>query len=253
MPLPARGQNLGIPAIETGDLHLRLGTGRAAVHVLRGIDLTVQAGQSIAILGPSGSGKSSLLMVMAGLERPTSGNVSLAGTALGPLNEDGLAALRGAQTGIVFQSFHLIPTMTALENVSVPLELAQAGGRLKDLDVRERAMAELDAVGLSARATHYPAELSGGEQQRVALARALVAQPQILFADEPTGNLDGSTGAQIVDLLFAAHRDRGTTLMLVTHDESLADKCDRVIRMADGEIISQTGAGQSDAPARAAS
>ena len=231
---------LSHPAIRLDDVHLNLGQGRAEVHVLRGITLAVEDGESVAVLGPSGSGKSSLLMVMAGLERPTGGDIAIAGTRLGGLDEDALAAFRGKHAGIVFQSFHLIPTMTALENVAIPLELAQAAGRLDGAGIWERAARELDSVGLKQRVSHYPAELSGGEQQRVALARALATRPAILFADEPTGNLDGATGKQIIDLLFAAHEDRGTTLVLVTHDEALAKRCGRIIRMADGRITSDS-------------
>ncbi|MCB1472639.1 MAG: ABC transporter ATP-binding protein [Rhodobiaceae bacterium] len=221
------------PAISLRDVHLHLGSGRARVHVLRGITLDVDAGESVAILGPSGSGKSSLLMVMAGLEPAGSGAIEVAGTPIGSLDEDALARFRGAHAGIVFQSFHLIATMTALENVAIPLELGARAG-----DPWQRARAELEAVGLGARTGHYPAELSGGEQQRVALARALVTRPDILFADEPTGNLDGTTGEQVIELIFAAHRERAATLVLVTHDEALARRCSRVVRMADGMIVS---------------
>jgi len=182
------------------------------------------------MVGPSGSGKSTLLMVMAGLERPDTGRVTLAGTDLGELDEDGLARFRGRHIGIVFQSFHLIPTMTALENVAVPLELAG------DPHSRDKARDELAKVGLADRLDHYPAQLSGGEQQRVALARALAPDPDILVADEPTGNLDETTGQQIIDLLFAGHRERGTTLILVTHDQGLAARCGRVVRLRSGHI-----------------
>ncbi len=229
-----------VPAIRVEDVHLTLGSGRAEVHVLRGIGLEIAEGTSLAVLGPSGSGKSTLLMIMAGLERVDSGAVTVAGTELGSLSEDALARFRGETTGIVFQSFHLIPTMTALENVAVPLELAAAAGRGVQADAFARAREELANVGLAERAAHYPAELSGGEQQRVALARALAVKPKILFADEPTGNLDGVTGRQITDLLFAAHAERGTTLVLVTHDEALAARCSRVLRMADGRIVSDS-------------
>lgn len=241
------------PAIRLRDVHLHLGSGRAQVHVLRGINLDVEQGESVAILGPSGSGKSSLLMVMAGLERAGRGAITVAGTDIGALSEDDLAQFRGAHAGVVFQSFHLIPTMTALENVAIPLELAEAAGRKRPGDLWAHAAEELAAVGLKDRVTHYPAELSGGEQQRVALARAQATSPQILFADEPTGNLDGTTGKQIIDLLFSAHETHGSTLVMVTHDEALATKCRRVIRMHDGEIVSDTAQGQTPEPVAVAS
>ncbi|HEX2655262.1 MAG TPA: ABC transporter ATP-binding protein [Xanthobacteraceae bacterium] len=218
------------PAIALSHVELSLGRGAARVHILKGISLTIGRGETVGLVGPSGSGKSTLLMVMAGLERPDAGKVIAAGYDLGALDEDALARFRGRHVGIVFQSFHLIPTMTALENVAVPLELAGMG------DAFERAERELEAVGLSHRLTHYPAELSGGEQQRVALARALAPDPAILVADEPTGNLDEATGKQIVDLLFAGHAQRGTTLILVTHDSTLAARCDRVVRLRSGCI-----------------
>ncbi|MCT8972303.1 ABC transporter ATP-binding protein [Microbaculum marinisediminis] len=217
-------------AIRLENVHLSLGSGAARVHVLKGISLSIGAGEAIGIVGPSGSGKSTLLMVMAGLEPPGSGDVVVAGESLAGLDEDALARFRGDNVGIVFQSFHLIQNMTALENVAVPLELA---GRA---DAFERAEAELAQVGLADRIAHYPAELSGGEQQRVALARALVVEPAILFADEPTGNLDATTGAQIVDLMFDLHKTRDTTLILVTHDNALAARCGRTIAMRDGNI-----------------
>ena len=211
-------------------VNLSLGRGAARVHILKNIDLQIEGRQAIGMVGPSGSGKSTLLMVMAGLERPDTGKVIVAGEALHELNEDKLAIFRGSNVGIVFQSFHLIPTMTALENVAVPLELAGAH------DALERAARELDAVGLRERQQHYPAELSGGEQQRVALARALAPGPAILLADEPTGNLDEATGAGIIELLFAKHRQRGVTLVLVTHDPALAARCDRIIKLRSGRI-----------------
>ncbi|WP_062210404.1 ABC transporter ATP-binding protein [Aureimonas sp. AU12] len=218
------------PAIRLRKVHLTLGSGHSAVHVLKGVDLDVARGESVGIVGPSGSGKSTLLMVLAGLERADEGLVEIAGQALGSLSEDQLAAFRGRHIGIVFQSFHLIPNMTALENVAVPLELA--GHR----DAFARAEQELAAVGLGHRVTHYPGELSGGEQQRVALARALAPEPAILIADEPTGNLDGETGQQIADLLFAEQRRRAMTLVLVTHDKSLAARCGREVAVRSGEI-----------------
>ncbi|MDB5502239.1 MAG: transporter related [Tardiphaga sp.] len=216
--------------ISISKLNLSLGSGAARVHILKDISLRVGPGEAIGLIGPSGSGKSTLLMVMAGLERPDSGEVVVNGTSFNDLDEDGLARFRGRHVGIVFQSFHLIPTMTALENVAVPLELA---GRS---DAMARATRELEAVGLGARLHHYPTQLSGGEQQRVALARALAPDPAILVADEPTGNLDEATGSQIVDLLFAQHAERGMTLVLVTHDNTLAQRCDRVVRLRSGHI-----------------
>ncbi len=216
--------------IELEDVHLTLGNGASRVHVLKGISLAIAKGQSVGVVGPSGSGKSTLLMVMAGLERIDKGKISLADEDFSHLDEDQLAAFRGRNIGIVFQSFHLIPNMTALENVAVPLELA---GRN---DAFERARAELEAVGLGQRLSHYPAQKSGGEQQRVAMARALAPEPKILIADEPTGNLDEETGNQIADLLFAAQRKSGTTLVLVTHDATLAGRCERILQVRSGTI-----------------
>ena len=219
------------PAIAISGIDLSLGSGAARVHILKNISLSVAAGEAVSLIGPSGSGKSTLLMVMAGLEHPDRGEVVVNGTAFNALDEDGLARFRGRSVGIVFQSFHLIPTMTALENVAVPLELA---GRTDAFDVAAR---ELAAVGLGHRLHHYPAQLSGGEQQRVALARALAPGPAVLLADEPTGNLDESTGRQIVDLLFKQHETRGMTLVLVTHDTALAARCHRVVQLRSGSII----------------
>jgi len=216
--------------IAARDVTLRLGRGDAAVEVLRGVDLEVAAGEHLAILGPSGSGKSSLMAVLSGLERATGGSVMVAGADFSALDEDGLARARSGRIGIVLQAFHLIPTMTALENVAVPLELAGVG------DAAARAKAELTAVGLGHRLGHYPGQLSGGEQQRVGIARATVCRPQLLFADEPTGNLDAATGGAIVDLLFAQAAETGATLVLITHDVTLAARCGRVIEMRDGEI-----------------
>lgn len=216
--------------IELRDVSLTLGEGASSVHVLKGISLDVAAGEATGIVGPSGSGKSTLLMVLAGLEKVDAGTVKIAGEVLNGKTEDQIAAFRGRTIGIVFQSFHLIPNMTALENVAVPLELA---GRADAFEAAER---ELAAVGLSGRLTHYPGELSGGEQQRVAIARALAPAPRILIADEPTGNLDQATGRQIADLLFATAAERGTTLVLVTHDPSLAARCARQIAMRSGKI-----------------
>jgi putative ABC transport system ATP-binding protein len=217
-------------------VNLSLGRGAARVHILKDIDLNIGRGEAVGLLGPSGSGKSTLLMVMTGLERPDSGSVVVAGEELQKLDEDRLARFRGRSIGIVFQAFHLIPTMTALENVAVPLELAGVSEALA------RAERELSAVGLAERIQHYPAELSGGEQQRVALARALAPNPAILVADEPTGNLDEATGRDIIELLFRGHKERGTTLVLVTHDTALAARCDRVLRMHSGKIESRINA-----------
>lgn len=218
-------------------MDLSLGTGAARVHVLKDISVEIGAGEAVGLVGPSGSGKSTLLMVMAGLERVDSGQVNVAGTDITRLGEDRLARFRGRHVGIVFQSFHLIPTMTALENVAVPLELA---GRT---DAFDRARQELANVGLAERAQHYPGQLSGGEQQRVALARALAPEPPILVADEPTGNLDEATGRQVMDLIFSVHRARGTTLVLVTHDAALARRCSRVLRLRSGVIEEDSKSG----------
>lgn len=226
-----------IIALERVDLSL--GVGAARVHVLKDISLEIAEGEAVGLVGPSGSGKSTLLMVMAGLERVDKGQVRVAGVALETLGEDALAVFRGRELGIVFQSFHLVPTMTALENVAIPLELAG------EADAFDRAGEELRLVGLAGRENHFPAQMSGGEQQRVAIARALVTRPRILFADEPTGNLDGRSGAQIADLLFEAPRARGTTLVLVTHEMPLAERCDRIVRLESGRIV-------ADRPAAAA-
>jgi putative ABC transport system ATP-binding protein len=217
-------------AIALHDVDLSLGRGPARVHILKGISLSVDKGEAVGLIGPSGSGKSTLLMTMAGLERPDSGKVIVDGTDLSGLDEDALARFRGRRIGIVFQSFHLVPTMTALENVALPLELAGEN------EAFERAEAELQAVGLGHRLHHYPAQLSGGEQQRVAIARAIVPNPAILVADEPTGNLDENTGGSVIDLLFALKRDRGATLVLVTHDLNLARLCDRMVRLRSGQV-----------------
>jgi putative ABC transport system ATP-binding protein len=222
-------------AISLKNVHLTLGSGASKVHILDNVSLEVKFGESLGIVGPSGSGKTSLLMVLSGLERPNSGSVAISGTEITGLTEDQTASFRGRTIGIVFQSFHLIPNMTALENVAVPLELA--GHR----DPMGRAREELAAVGLAERVTHYPGELSGGEQQRVAIARALAPEPAILIADEPTGNLDLVTGELITDLIFKAQKKRGMTLLLVTHDQGLAARCDRQVRMRSGRI-------EADAP-----
>jgi putative ABC transport system ATP-binding protein len=218
------------PVIALKDVSLTLGEGASLVHVLKGVSLDVASGEATGIVGPSGSGKSTLLMVVAGLEKVDAGTVRIAGELLNGKTEDQIAAFRGRNIGIVFQSFHLIPNMTALENVAVPLELA---GHADPFGVAAR---ELASVGLSDRVTHYPGELSGGEQQRVAIARALAPEPRILIADEPTGNLDQATGRQIADLLFAKARERGMTLVLVTHDTALAARCARQVAMRSGHI-----------------
>lgn len=219
------------PIVTLRQANLTLGNGASSVHVLKGIDIDINQGESVGIVGPSGSGKSTLLMVIAGLERLDTGEVHVAEQALHALSEDAVAAVRGRSVGIVFQSFHLIPNMTALENVAVPLELAGKANAF------ERAREELIAVGLGERLTHYPGQLSGGEQQRVAIARALAPDPVLIVADEPTGNLDGETGRQIADLLFAKQAERGTTLLLVTHDPVLAERCQRQISVRSGRIV----------------
>ena len=221
-------------AIAASNLTLTLGQGSAAVEILRGIDLAVPLGQTLALLGPSGSGKSSLMAVLSGLERAGGGTLLVAGEDFAALDEDALAQARRGRIGVVLQAFHLLPTMTALENVMTPLELAGMD------DARARADAELTAVGLGHRLDHYPAQLSGGEQQRVAIARALAGRPALVFADEPTGNLDGATGQAIIDLLFARRAETGATLIIITHDPDLARRCERVITLADGRIASDT-------------
>jgi putative ABC transport system ATP-binding protein len=219
------------PAIQLEDVRLNLASAAGAVNILNGVSLSVAQGETIALLGPSGSGKSSLLMVAAGLEAASAGRVTIDGTDITRMGEDDLARFRRGRIGIVFQSFHLIPTMTALENVAVPLEMLGLD------DAFDRARAQLGAVGLAARTDHYPGQLSGGEQQRVALARAMAPQPKVLFADEPTGNLDGGTGAEVADLIFALHARAQTTLFLVTHEEALARRCGRIVRLKDGRIV----------------
>ena len=219
------------PALQLQDVSLTLKSLAGAVDILTGVSLSASAGETVALTGPSGSGKSSLLMVAAGLEKPSAGRITVTGTDITAMGEDALARFRRGRVGVVFQSFHLIPTMTALENVAVPLELMGLANAF------DRAEAELRTVGLIRRTDHYPGQLSGGEQQRVALARALAPGPQILFADEPTGNLDSATGAGIADLLFALNAERGATLFLVTHEENLAGRCGRILRMADGKIV----------------
>jgi putative ABC transport system ATP-binding protein len=214
--------------IETENLTVTLPSRAGDVNILRGIDLSVAAGETVGLIGPSGSGKTTLLMVLAGLEPPTGGTVAVAGYDYGAMSEDDLARFRRTHIGIVFQSFHLVPTMTALENTALPLELAG------EKDCRARAAAILAEVGLADRHDHYPAQMSGGEQQRVALARAMVADPPVLFADEPTGNLDQATGESIMQLILNLAKNRQSTLFLITHDRALAEKCDRMLTMRDG-------------------
>ncbi len=218
------------PVVALDNARLSLDGNAGRVDILKGITLTVARGETLGLVGPSGSGKSSLLMLVGGLDRATGGQVRVLGRDLTSMGEDALARFRRHHMGVVFQSFHLIPTMTALENVATPLELAGAP------DAFERAEAELAAMGLAGRARHYPAQLSGGEQQRVALARAAAPRPEILLADEPTGNLDGSTGQTIMDLLFGLRDRHGSTLILVTHAPDLTERCDRVVRLADGRL-----------------
>ena len=232
MTSPTQAQS----AITARNLTLTLGTSAAPVPILKGIDLQVAAGETLALLGPSGSGKSSLMAVLTGLERASAGELTIAGADFAALGEDALAKARRGRIGIVLQAFHLLPTMTALENVSTPMELAG------EADARERAAAELEAVGLGHRLDHYPQQLSGGEQQRVAIARATAPRPALLFADEPTGNLDAATGHAIVELLFARRAETGATLVVITHDPELAQRCARVITLADGRIASDVTA-----------
>jgi len=221
----------GSPLVLLEDVALTLASAAGPVDILRGVSLAIEPGETVALVGPSGSGKSSLLMVLAGLERPSRGRVLLAGHDLGALDENALARLRRSHIGIVFQSFHLLPTMSALENVAIPLELA---GERDALAAAESALAR---VGLGHRLGHYPGQLSGGEQQRVAMARAFVAGPVLLLADEPTGNLDGATGRIVIDCLFEEHRRRSSGLLLITHEASLAERCDRQLHLEDGRIV----------------
>jgi putative ABC transport system ATP-binding protein len=218
------------PLIQLADVQLTLGTGAARTEILRGISLAVMPGETVAVLGASGSGKSSLMAVIAGLERATSGTARVLGEDMGALGEDQLARLRGRAIGVVLQAFHLLPTMTALQNVMVPMELSGAERP------RERASAELAAVGLAARENHYPTQLSGGEQQRVAIARATAPAPKLLLADEPTGNLDAATGAKIIDLLFDRVAAAGAGLLVITHDPAVAERAGRILRIADGRL-----------------
>ncbi|WP_324262980.1 ABC transporter ATP-binding protein [Altererythrobacter sp. H2] len=224
------------PAISARNLTLTLGSDAAPVQILRGIDLDIADGSICALLGPSGSGKSSLMAVLSGLERASGGALDVAGADFSTMDEDQLAAARRGRIGIVLQAFHLLPTMTALENVAMPMELAGASG------AQERAREELVAVGLGHRLGHYPTQLSGGEQQRVAIARAIAPGPRLIFADEPTGNLDVATGHEIIELLFARRAETGATLLVITHDPELAARCDRIVTMADGRIASDTAA-----------
>jgi putative ABC transport system ATP-binding protein len=218
------------PLIDLQDIRLTLGQGDVRTEILKGVSLRLDPGESVAVLGPSGSGKSSLMAVISGLERADAGKVRLAGQSIDGLGEDDLARLRGRSLGIILQAFHLLPTMTAIENVAVPLELAGAA------DARTRAQAELEAVGLGHRLAHYPAQLSGGEQQRVAIARATAPRPQLLLADEPTGNLDSTTGAGIIDLLFERAGAAGAGLLVITHDPAVAARAGRTVHMADGRL-----------------
>jgi putative ABC transport system ATP-binding protein len=226
------------PAIQLEDLHLMLTSGAGEVNILRGFDLKVEHGETLGIVGPSGSGKTSLMMIIAGLETATSGEVRVSGRDISAMDEDALALFRRDHVGIVFQDFHLIPTMTALENVAMPLEFAGVD------DSFQRAEEELAAVGLKERIKHYPGQLSGGEKQRVALARAVVTRPDILLADEPTGNLDRATGQVVMDLLFELHDRLNTTLVLITHQQELAERCHRVVELVDGLIASDNGGGE---------
>lgn len=220
-------------AIKARNVTLSLGTKAARVEILRGVDLDVGQGESLAILGASGSGKSSLMAVLSGLERASGGEILVAGVDQGKLDEDGLARARRGRVGIVLQSFHLLPTMSALENVAVPMELDGVA------DAFDRSRAELEAVGLGHRIDHYPSQLSGGEQQRVAIARAVAPRPAIIFADEPTGNLDASTGSAIIELLFDRRAASDATLVMITHDPGLAERCNRIVEMRDGNIVSE--------------
>jgi putative ABC transport system ATP-binding protein len=227
------------PIIRLENVHLKLASAAGLVNILNGIDLAVQAGETVGLVGPSGSGKTSLMMLIAGLERASEGRITVAGTAFSGLDEDALARFRRDNVGIVFQAFHLVPTMTALENVAIPLEFAGVA------DAFLRAEASLQAVGLGARVGHYPGQLSGGEQQRTALARAFATTPRLLLADEPTGNLDGKTGETIIELLFALSAERGTTLLLITHDPAIARRCGRILRLVDGRIVDDRALGET--------
>jgi putative ABC transport system ATP-binding protein len=228
-------------AISARNLTLTLGSNEAPVDILRGIDLDIALGSTVALLGPSGSGKSSLMAVLSGLERASGGTLTVAGEDFATMDEDALAHARRGRIGIVLQAFHLLPTMTALENVATPMELAGENA------AQDRARTELEAVGLGHRLDHYPQQLSGGEQQRVAIARAIAPRPALIFADEPTGNLDAATGHEIVELLFARRAETGATLLVITHDPELAEHCERVLQLADGRIVSDTQSAKSTA------
>jgi putative ABC transport system ATP-binding protein len=234
--MASKCRSIGYPdwegMIELSQVALKLGSAAGEVNILNGVDLSIAAGETVGLVGPSGSGKTSLMLLLAGLESATAGQISVNGAQISGMSEDALALFRRRNIGIVFQSFHLIPTMTATENVAVPLELA---GIEDAFGIAGRA---LEAVGLGHRLTHYPSQLSGGEQQRVALARAIAPRPKLLLADEPTGNLDMETGSRIIELLFALREQVGATLLLITHDPALAKRCDRTLRMADGRIVS---------------
>ena len=228
-------------AISARNLTLTLGSNEAPVDILRGIDIDIALGSTVALLGPSGSGKSSLMAVLSGLERASGGTLTVAGEDFATMDEDALAHARRGRIGIVLQAFHLLPTMTALENVATPMELAGENA------AQDRARTELEAVGLGHRLDHYPQQLSGGEQQRVAIARAIAPRPALIFADEPTGNLDAATGHEIVELLFARRAETGATLLVITHDPELAEHCERVLQLADGRIVSDTQSAKSTA------
>ncbi len=229
-------------AVRARNLTLTLGSSDAPVPILKGVDLDIPAGSTVALLGPSGSGKSSLMAVLTGLERASGGTLEVAGQDFSSMDEDALARARRGRIGIVLQAFHLLPTMSALDNVATPMELAGVA------DAHDRARIELEAVGLGHRTGHYPAQLSGGEQQRVAIARATAPEPSLLFADEPTGNLDVTTGAAIVDLLFARCAKKGATLFIITHDPTLARQCERIIELEDGQIVrDRSGEGRAAA------
>jgi putative ABC transport system ATP-binding protein len=233
-----------LPMLELDRLEVSLKSPAGSVHILRGVDLRIRAGEAVAIVGPSGAGKSTLMMIAAGLEKATSGRIVVAGEDLTAMSEDSLALFRRRHIGIVFQSFHLVPTMSALENVAIPLELAGIA------DAFRRAEEALSAVGLGHRLTHYPDQLSGGEQQRVALARAFVASPSLILADEPTGNLDLATGQQIIDLLFERRAKTGATLILITHDRELAARADRIVHLVDGRVATDVAADPTSTPRR---